>query len=174
MTVPISSARKYLPKIRKTLRGSSGSKRRARLTSIIKKETTEKLEGHPVIGWPSFLSGAWFFLLSTHRAGLSRRRSRRLGYPDLVVVVLNKILVGAVAPTCVEVKLLHLGVNLIKIPIIKLVPINSSHRPCPVSATGAVDEKLACGRITCNLEKHPGCLFGWILSFDHWNVDVLH
>jgi hypothetical protein len=79
-----------------------------------------------------------------------------------------------VTPTGVEVELLHLGVDLIKVPIIELVAINGAHRARAMSATGTMDIKLTRGGITGNLQEHPGCFFGWILLFDHRNVDVLH
>ena len=52
-------------------------------------------------------------------------------------------LISAVTPAGVEVELLHLGVDLIKVPIVELVTDKQRPSRRAMSATGTVDEKLA-------------------------------
>src|SRR5712692_2631604 len=107
---------------------------------------------------------------------LKRRTSlrRQSGGLNLVIVVLHKIFEGGVAPTGVEVVLLHLGVRLFKVPVVELKAINSAHGARAMTASGAVYEKLARRRIAGNFQEHRGCLCCRIRLVGHWNVDVRH
>ena len=66
---------------------------------------------------------------------------------NLLRVVLNEIELLAMAVTRVEVKLLHLGVDLVIAPVIVVEPVNRTHHSGAMSSACAMDIKLAGGRI---------------------------
>src|SRR5688500_3756532 len=92
----------------------------------------------------------------------------------MLIIVLHKIFEGPMSPTRVEVELLHLGVNLVEVPVIVLVPIDGTHSARAMSSAGAMKEKLARSRIIGNFQEHVSCFLGRILLRNHWNVDELH
>src|SRR5689334_11935303 len=69
--------------------------------------------------------------------------SGRVSVVETDGVVLDKFLHVAMAETSVEVILLHLGVDLIEVPVVMIEAINRAHHACAMAAAGAVHKELA-------------------------------
>ena len=98
------------------------------------------------------------------------RRVRVLSF----VVVFDEIFESAMTPRGVEVIVLHLFVDLIEIPAVELIPIDSAHRARAMPSSRSMHKEFARVRIANGLEKLLRCFGRWILFVNHRDVDVMH
>src|SRR5215510_3970353 len=77
-------------------------------------------------------------------------------------------------PARVEVVLLHLGVNLIEVPVVVIKSVHSAHDTSAMTATCTMNIEPAGGRIVHELEKLFNLSRQWVGTITHWNVDVVH
>src|SRR5215212_8188998 len=112
----MSSVLTFWPLMARTWKALSGIKRRAILTCISKKLALVCDSGS---------------------------RGGRGSILETNCVVLDKLLHVAVSPASVEVIFLHLGVDLLEVPVVMIEAIDSAHDAGAMTSARAVNEKLA-------------------------------
>ena len=85
----------------------------------------------------------------------------------LLPVVANEIKQLAVAVAGIEVVLLHLGVGLIKVPVIVIESVYRTHRSGSVAPSSTVDVKLASRWVVlCDHKQHGGLADAVVVEVD--------
>src|SRR6266850_6544270 len=93
---------------------------------------------------------------------------------ELLPVVLNEIKLLSMTVAGIEVVLLHLSVDLVKVPVIVIETIYGAHDAGAMPSTRAVHVKLTSGWIISNLQKRAYLFRGWICFVNNGNVHVAH
>lgn len=97
---------------------------------------------------PAQASADLFSSLDRELALLRSGSSRTLNCHDrgglkMLRVVFHKLLHFSMSKSRVKVVVLHLGVDLVKIPMVVVETIDGTHYACPVSSSGTMYEELA-------------------------------
>src|ERR1051325_5799517 len=146
-----------------TCRESSGIRRRATRIFTSKTETTDHTDR--IRGF--YPCDLWLNLLLSDRGV-------RLVTHEMRRVVLDELLQIAVSPARVEVVLLHLGVDLIVVPVVMIEAINRAHHARAMTPASTVYVELSSRGIVHQLQKLLYLHCGRVILVAHRNVHVLH
>src|SRR5882724_7714501 len=93
---------------------------------------------------------------------------------ELLPVVLNEVKLFSMTVAGIEVVLLHLSVDLVKVPVIVIETIYGAHDSGAMPSTCAVHVKLAGGWTISNLQKRAYLFRAWSFFINNRNIYVAH
>src|SRR5215831_43419 len=106
--------------------------------------------------------------------GAGGRRGGVVSHRQLLRVILNESQQIAVAPTCIEIIVLHFVVSLIEGPVVHVEPVDGAYDSGAMTAARTVYEHHAGGGVVNELEKRIDRFLLRIARVAHGNIHITH